>query len=206
MTYQQLPHFQNSFLDIPIFFFFELSAWRVHHDMICESPDFWPNSVNLPIVWECDRWKTGPCILGRSVWNICFLLSVCHSPGKVLSCGHMFLQPVTLFSFVVGNLISLLVLSHDRSKDPTFYSLRALALSDIILLIAAFLQQVSWIKGDSNNFKSSYIKIQSWVRIFMFSCILLWIRNRQWSQHMAVELLLCLLVLGKDREFKKRIG
>ena len=43
----------------------------------------------------------------------------------------------------LGNVVSLLVLSLDRTKDPTFYSLRALALSDVILLITAFLQQVS---------------------------------------------------------------
>ena len=43
----------------------------------------------------------------------------------------------------IGNVVSLLVLSLDRTKDPTFYSLRALALSDVILLVTAFLQQVS---------------------------------------------------------------
>ncbi len=43
----------------------------------------------------------------------------------------------------LGNMLSLLVLSLDRTNDPTFYSLRALALSDVILLIGAFFQQVS---------------------------------------------------------------
>ena len=43
---------------------------------------------------------------------------------------------------IIGNIISLIVLSFDRSKCPTFYSLKALALSDILLLSTALLQQV----------------------------------------------------------------
>ncbi|ELU09249.1 hypothetical protein CAPTEDRAFT_116396 [Capitella teleta] len=43
---------------------------------------------------------------------------------------------------IVGNMVSLAVLSLDRSISPTFLTLKALALSDIILLSAAFLQQV----------------------------------------------------------------
>ena len=60
----------------------------------------------------------------------------------------------------LGNVVSLLVLSLDRTKDPTFYSLRALALSDVILLITAFLQQVSNIM--SSEFFSKYTKFACW--------------------------------------------
>ena len=41
-----------------------------------------------------------------------------------------------------GNLLSLIVLVVDRSRNPTFYSLRALALTDFVLLCAALMQQV----------------------------------------------------------------
>lgn len=43
---------------------------------------------------------------------------------------------------ILGNLVSLAVLSLDRGISPTFLTLKALALSDIILLSAAFFQQV----------------------------------------------------------------
>ena len=43
---------------------------------------------------------------------------------------------------ILGNSVSLVVLSSDRSRCPTFVTLKALAISDIILLFFALVQQV----------------------------------------------------------------
>ena len=43
---------------------------------------------------------------------------------------------------IVGNVLSLIVLSRDRSRSAMFASFRALALSDTVLLVSALIQQV----------------------------------------------------------------
>ena len=43
---------------------------------------------------------------------------------------------------ILGNALALIVLAHDRTNCPTLLSLRALATSDLLLLSAAFVQQV----------------------------------------------------------------
>ena len=65
---------------------------------------------------------------------------------KKISGHFVFILSVYLPSlyFLTGNALALAVLSHDRSKSATSLSLKALALSDLVLLISAFAQQVKY--------------------------------------------------------------
>ncbi len=74
---------------------------------------------------------------------------------------------------ISGNLLSLLVLSLDRSQCPTFYSLRALATSDVILLLSAFIQQVVPMYYELMGCEEylSFCRIQGYLRIYAWPVI-----------------------------------
>ena len=83
-------------------------------------------------------------------------------PGFICICG------------IVGNAVALIVLSHDR-HSVTLYSLRALACTDLVLLVSAMLQQVipMWcmlgsgidqtsVRSSDFCLKQGYIRVYAW--------------------------------------------
>ena len=82
---------------------------------------------------------------------------------------------------ILGNSISLLVLSSDRSNSTSFLTLKALALSDIALLFSALWQQVipvySYLIGCSNVFcrNIGYIRVYTWPIICIAQMNSIWL-------------------------------
>ena len=83
---------------------------------------------------------------------------------------------------IVGNVLGLAVLCQDRSHSPTFYSLRALATSDVILLVAAMLQQVipmycMRVRTEQTDFfcrNQGYMRVYAWPVICIAQMTSVW--------------------------------
>ena len=82
---------------------------------------------------------------------------------------------------ILGNSLSLLVLSRDTSRSTTFASLKALASSDIILLVGALAQQVvpmfCKVTGSTDTFclNQGYIRVYSWPIICIAQMLSIWL-------------------------------
>ena len=82
---------------------------------------------------------------------------------------------------IVGNVVSLVVLASDRSMTPTFITLKALAASDIVLLVCAFLQQVVPIYLEVSGcvhpacLRINYIRIYAWPFICIAQMTSIWL-------------------------------
>ena len=70
-----------------------------------------------------------------------------------------------------GNFVSLFVLSLDRGRCPTFYSLRALALSDIVLLLSGMLQQVIPMFYEITGCDLYFCPVKGYVRVYSWPVI-----------------------------------
>ena len=82
---------------------------------------------------------------------------------------------------IVGNIISLCVLSCDKGNYPTFFSLKALAACDIVLLSTALWHQIipmfcSTMKfGGDFCFNMGYVKVYTWPVICVFHMNSVWL-------------------------------
>ena len=82
---------------------------------------------------------------------------------------------------ILGNIISLVVLSCDRSKCPTFYSLKALASTDVLLLTSALVQQVvpmfCFLIKCTNSFclNLGYVRVYVWPVICIAQMSSIWL-------------------------------
>ncbi|KAK2153574.1 hypothetical protein LSH36_292g02008 [Paralvinella palmiformis] len=82
---------------------------------------------------------------------------------------------------ILGNVISLAVLWSDRSQSPTFLTLKALALSDLVLLTCAFLQQVMPIYIHVSGcmhfacLRIGYLRIYTWPVICIAQMTSVWL-------------------------------
>ena len=80
-----------------------------------------------------------------------------------------------------GNLLSLIVLSRDRSSSTTFYSLKALACADMLLLAGAMLQQVIPLycyysqQTDPFCLNQGYIRVYTWPIVCAAQMISIWL-------------------------------
>ncbi|ELU15288.1 hypothetical protein CAPTEDRAFT_104399 [Capitella teleta] len=78
------------------------------------------------------------------------------------------LPGILCFLGIVGNLLALLVLSRDTSRSASLMSLKALALSDLILLVCAVVQQIVplWcleaLSRDALCLHQGFLRVYSW--------------------------------------------
>lgn len=76
---------------------------------------------------------------------------------------------------IIGNILALAVLSQDRARCTSFYTLRALASSDVILLVCAMLQQVipmfCIVTTDKQEDASAFCRHQGYIRVYAWPVI-----------------------------------
>ena len=72
---------------------------------------------------------------------------------------------------IVGNIVSLLVLSSDRGNYPTFMSLKALAASDVVLLFLALCQQVIPLFCVYIQCTNTFCRHLAYVRVYVWPMI-----------------------------------